>query len=514
MLYKRRAPPCILNPSRAAADTCDATLGVTHTVLKIDDANVCTTDTCNASTGTVSHTPASADDGNPCTTDTCDPVSGQSHTPREGYSACGQSCVDLKSDAANCGACGRACANGEMCSNGDCACAAGSQICGTSSTACIDLASDGDNCGACGNACPAGQTCVAGTCGADVSAFGMLGGDPGHSGLNPGETGVPPLTRAWVAASAGGGSPPVIEGGRVFALNGRKVHALEAANGAEIWSYDFGSIFQVGWPAVKNGKVYVPSSNHSSDTWLRQFDRGTGELGFKLPFGSQWETYWSPIVVGDKVYLNGGYYGGLYGFDATTATQLFFNSSMEQYDEWSPAFFGGKVYSFVAGNVRVHDPATGATQATLNVGWSWAGWSMQTVPVFGDTYGYVIAPPNLFAFDPTTMKQVWTVNSSFKSYPAVAAGTVYALGSNALQAIDATTGSRKWLFEGDGRLAYPPVIAAGYVYVSSDSNVYAVDPATHKAVWTAPIGGRLAIGSGMLFVSSSSGNLTAFRLTR
>jgi hypothetical protein len=406
--------------------------------------------------------------------------------------------------------------NGETCAGGSCACAPGSQACGTSA-ACVDLASDGDNCGACGNACPVGQTCEGGACVADATAFRMLGGEAGHSGLNPGETGVPPLTQAWVAEGAGGRGPAVVEGGRVLSLGGSRLYAHEASNGAQLWSYNFGQVYGgIGWPAVSDGKVYVATSNSYGDTWLRQFDRATGAVGFKVGFGSQWEQYWSPIVVGSVVYTNGGTYGGLYGFDASDfGAQLFFASSLEQYDEWSPAFFGGRVYTFVEGNVRAHDPATGAVQATLDVGWTWHGWSMQTAPVFGDTYGYAISPPNLFAFDPVTMARTWTVNDAYTAYPAVASGVVYALSNGNLHALDATTGARKWLFTGDDQLAYPPVIASGYVYVASRTRVYAVNAATHQQVWTAAVGGRLAIGAGMLFVSREpDGSLVAFRLTR
>jgi outer membrane protein assembly factor BamB len=343
----------------------------------------------------------------------------------------------------------------------------------------------------------------------------MLGGDAGHSGLNPGETGVPPLVQAWVAPGAGGSGPPVVEGGRVLSLGGAWLYAHEASNGAELWKYNFGQVLGgIGWPAVSGGKAYVATSNNSGDTWLREFDRATGAVGFKVAFGSQWEHYWSPIVVGTTVYADGGSYGGLYGFDANVGTQVFFNGSIGQYDSWSPAFLGTTVYTFIAGNVRSHDRWTGAVLGTLNVGWTWNGYSMNTAPAFGGTYGYVISPPNLIAFDPATMTQVWTVNGQFTAYPAVAGGILYAISNGNLVALDASTGARKWLFVGDDHLAYPPVIAAGYIYVASNANVFAIDASTHQQVWTAPVGGRLAIGSGMLFVSRvSDGSLVAFQLT-
>jgi hypothetical protein len=80
-----------------------------------------------------------------------------------GTSLCGGACVDTKLDAANCGACGKACPAGQVCSAGQCAltCVGGTSLCGG---ACVDTKADAANCGACGKACAAGQVCSAGTC--------------------------------------------------------------------------------------------------------------------------------------------------------------------------------------------------------------------------------------------------------------------------------------------------------------------------------------------------------------
>ena len=204
---------------------------------------------------------------------------------------------------------------------------------------------------------------------------------------------------------------------------------------------------------------------------------------------------------------------GSSGFDlANKGAQLFFDAELDQYDSWSPAFFGGNIYTFVNGKVRKHGATDGKVQATLDVGWTWNGYSMNTAPVFGDTYAYVISPPNLFAIDPATMKQAWTVNGSYTKFASVANGVVYALTGGNLRAVDAATGATRWTFAGDGALAYPAVIANGHVYVASANNVYAVNAATHAQEWTAPLGGWLAIGEGTLLVSTPGGRLAAFRL--
>ncbi len=73
---------------------------------------------------------------------------------------CGGACVETATDAANCGACGNACAAGSTCTAGTCSTCTGT-MCGG---ACVATATDAANCGACGNACAAGSTCDAGAC--------------------------------------------------------------------------------------------------------------------------------------------------------------------------------------------------------------------------------------------------------------------------------------------------------------------------------------------------------------
>ncbi|MEZ4394775.1 MAG: hypothetical protein R3A48_27180 [Polyangiales bacterium] len=71
--------------------------------------------------------------------------------------------ASLQSDRLNCGACGRQCASGEVCSAGVCtlSCATGQTNC---SGSCVNPATDRANCGTCGNACAAGTICQGGTC--------------------------------------------------------------------------------------------------------------------------------------------------------------------------------------------------------------------------------------------------------------------------------------------------------------------------------------------------------------
>ncbi len=434
-----------------------------------------------------------------------------------GLTICDGACVNLASDEANCGACSVACGPSGVCSGGACVCAPGQVSC---SGGCVDTMADPANCGACGVACGPLQTCLGGSCGVALSTWPTLGGDERHSGKNALETGKPPATLAW---SIGAGKPPlnpvVIDGTRVFVTSRNAgfstspLLALSLADGTQLWSHDFGDVFSVGQPSVASGKVYVQHCNHGNDTKLWQLDAATGNVDWAAPHFAQWEHYWAPLVVDDTVYVNGGSYGGLYGFSKTTANQLFQSTSLEQYDEWSPAYFNGSIFTFVEGNLRAHSPQTGALQWTTEVTWNWAGWSMMTAPVFSDTMAYVIAPPSLFAISPSTKAIVWSANGSYSSMPAVADGAVYALSGGTLAVRDAATGAPLWNFPGDSKLKFPPVVAAGYVYVASVDNVYAIDIATHAQVWTDAFGGWIAVASGRLVVARANGTLAAYNLS-
>ncbi len=119
----------------------------------------------------------------------------------DGRMRCGETCVDLHSDSAHCGACETRCCPGLVCSYGECqsACGAGLSVCGSDPTcrggACRDLRTDYANCGACGHACCAGTVCSGGrcffscpvgltTCGEACEGGGCfgLGSNPTHCG--------------------------------------------------------------------------------------------------------------------------------------------------------------------------------------------------------------------------------------------------------------------------------------------------------------------------------------------
>lgn len=74
--------PIVCNDNNpCTTDTCNPATGCVYTPVVITDNDECTTDACDPKTGVISHTPIVCDDHNACTSDRCDPEVGCISTP-------------------------------------------------------------------------------------------------------------------------------------------------------------------------------------------------------------------------------------------------------------------------------------------------------------------------------------------------------------------------------------------------------------------------------------------------
>jgi outer membrane protein assembly factor BamB len=309
----------------------------------------------------------------------------------------------------------------------------------------------------------------------------------------------------------------VIEDGRVFVTASQydagaaPLFARALADGKELWSYDFGQVYRVGHPSVLGNTVYV-ACGLSGESRLYAIRADTGKMHWSAAFGSDWANFWAPLPWGGRIYVGGE--GRLHVLDAFGGGLLSTESLGGYFDQWAPAAFGGKIWTYMDGKLRTHDPGTGkvlGTPATVMTTSSYE-YAVKSAPVFDAVHAYVIAPPNLYALEPTSGASVWSANGAIAGTVAVANGIVYALSYKKLNAYSAATGDLLWTFPGDGKLSYPPAVAAGFVYVASDENVFAVEIATHAEKWSAPVGGWLAIAQGVLVIARPNGSLEAFNL--
>lgn len=283
--------------------------------------------------------------------------------------------------------------------------------------------------------------------------------------------------------------------------------ALGASDGATLWSEGFGDIFSVNPPSYAYGNVYIQTGNHGSDTWLRAFDGETGAVVFKAPHSAQWERYLAPTIYDGKAYINGGYYGGMYGFDAFTGDQLWF-ANLPQYDGWTPAVDAGHAYAYLTG-LHALNRQTGSTDYFIqDPNWYYDSYK---APVLGDHDDVIVTEHDkLISFDTASHTIRWAVAGQFTGQPSVAQGHIYAIGGGQLRVLDEVTHAELWSWQAaEGDLSGPMIVTDSHVFVSSNSRVHAVSLTSHQSVWSYAAAGHLAIADGMLYVASEDGWLTA-----
>ena len=349
-----------------------------------------------------------------------------------------------------------------------------------------------------------------------------FGNGPGHTGYQPIALGTRTYQASWTTTfptSTRGLNQVAVSNGTVFVTpyvyyDDTYLSALNASTGAELWRKSFVSSLSVNPPTVDSGKVYVQkgmSTTPGNDAQLWCLAASSGTTVWTAPFGAQGERYFAPTVVNDGVWVDGGTYGGLYGFNVSNGTQRFFNSTLAQYDQWTPTYYGGTIYTWVGGVFRAHDPLTGTVlwSSTISVG---NPYSMNTVAVIEAGKAYVIGVPNLYAIDLTTHATAWTVSGTFTGSPAVANGQVFALLGGDVKAYNSQTGALVGTYStGNSTISGQPIVTTDTLIVTSSANTYIFDLQTFALKQTLASGGAASLANGVLYLPGADGLLRTFR---
>ncbi len=351
----------------------------------------------------------------------------------------------------------------------------------------------------------------------------MYGHDPRHSGFNPDEPRASSFTLAWEKDLRALINPPIprpthqvaVANGVVVAnvdsyFGNAGVVAMNTENGDVVWTKKFTEKFSVNPPSIAYGHVYFQQGNHGSDTHLFALNVLTGEETWRSSFAAQWEVYEAPTIAAGKVFINGGYYGGMYGFDAFNGDELWF-AAMPKTDGWTPTYDNGVVYTWVGDRLKASDPNTGTTIWDLpSVG------SGNLIVVVADqvAYGRGSDSQGLTAIDLTSKEVKWSTADSFTGTPAVAGSTVYVLVDSRLKARDIETGNLLWSFDAGATLVGAPVVTAGNVFIASDDHTWVLDRDTHQVLWQVDKGGWLTVANGQLFIAQKNGKLTVYNAVR
>lgn len=349
-------------------------------------------------------------------------------------------------------------------------------------------------------------------------------GNPSHTGYA--DVTVDPVVfgEAWTDTIANGVTlNPVTAGnGSVFVSTNsyfgtQELLSLNAQTGAVRWSKTFtsatyGSIHGVHPPAYNNGSVYVTTSGHE-DSFLWSFDALSGAQGLKSPYGNQWSRYKAPVVLNGAVYMAGGYYDGMYAFNATTGDTLWFRQ-LPQVNEWTPAVKNGQVYAYgllndyYSAGMSVFDAASGDTTWTLKDDRLLTGGT----PVLGASNDLItVRGDKLVSVNLGTKQVQWEQSGAFSGTAAVANGTIYLISDQQLQARSESDGALQWSWAPpDGPPIGEVVVTRNVVFVSTVANTYGVDITARRQGWSFAVGGHLALSAqGYLFIAQDNGKLTA-----
>ncbi len=307
--------------------------------------------------------------------------------------------------------------------------------------------------------------------------------------------------------------------GRVFCStlsyfgSGEQFFALDARDGHVMWSKSYAA-FSVNPPSAAYGNAYIQTGNHASDTWLHAYDGATGRLVFSAPHAAQWERYFAPTPFAGRMYLNGGYYGGMYSFDALSGGAGWF-LGLPQYDQWTPAVDSSLVYAYVGeynpGLYVAHRSDGTAAFMIPDANFDWDGWSMNLAPVLGAHNDVVVVHDGrLIRFDLTTRRIAWQLARSFAGQPSVAHDLIFAINGGRLDVFDEMTGLDRWSWAPpSGALRGSMIVTDTHLFAATGEAVYAVNLATHESEWSYPVAGHLALANGQLYVAASNGVLTA-----
>ncbi|HET6891077.1 MAG TPA: PQQ-binding-like beta-propeller repeat protein, partial [Pyrinomonadaceae bacterium] len=317
-----------------------------------------------------------------------------------------------------------------------------------------------------------------------------------HTGANSVENLTPPLRQRWVVNFGRSISYPLIADGKVYVTvknatgQGTTLFALDATNGATVWSFALGGVRPWSAACYENGRVFAVNN----DGLLRAFDGATGNLIWSVQLPGQFFFTAPPTVFQGVIYTSGAGSGGtVYAVNANSGAVLWTKSVING-DMSSPAVDNEGVYvSYSCPNVYKLNPTTGAVIWHYTTGCSGGGGKTPAlyngrlyVRDFSDTI-----------FDSQTGTIIGNFNAkntpTFSSSRGFFLNGPHFFGSfGTLEARDVNTDSVLWSFAGDGQLQSAVLVVNDYVYVgSAQGRLYAVDSATGQQVWGTTAGASI-----------------------
>ncbi|MEA1944884.1 MAG: PQQ-binding-like beta-propeller repeat protein, partial [Euryarchaeota archaeon] len=293
------------------------------------------------------------------------------------------------------------------------------------------------------------------------------------------------------------------------------LYCLNNSTGEILWRNPLGGMGGRSTPAISGDRIFVGSCVGD----LYCVNASDGETIWHETIETNpawWMTGDSPLVYGDKVFINGFSDGSLHAFDFG-GNNLWNITTGSTIGWWtSPAAFGGRIF-FAGGDPALYcvNISDHSILWTFNIS---DKDSITTTPAIEDGVVFFATKEMLYAVNMEGGK-VWSRDlKGTSSSPAVAHGKVYIGSSDGVfYCFNADNGGEVWNLSVDVDIVSSPAIADDTVYFGTnagDGTVYALNATDGTVRWTYDTGNCImsspSVSDGTLFIGSDTGYLYAF----
>ena len=311
-------------------------------------------------------------------------------------------------------------------------------------------------------------------------------------------------------------SPAVLSDGVVYiGSNDNMLYALDAATGDLLWQHDTGSPVQYA-PLVADGAVYVPTISEGGRK-IHALDAASGaELWVApeyYPFDTGWEFGVGAALASDMLLMIDDQ-GGLQAVNAQTGESVW-SFRGEVGTDTPPMAIGEVVYVTAVNTAHALDLETGEELWKFSTGMFPArGFT----PVIEDGMYFFAPDDHVYALDTANGEQAWTfgLDSMAGTPPVVAEGTVFVASEfGILYSLDQQTGDVHWSLGLAENMLQSIEVANGILYLeSSDGYLMALDALTGEPLWGFNKGffsgvRTYTISDGVVYFSSLNGAIYA-----
>jgi len=289
--------------------------------------------------------------------------------------------------------------------------------------------------------------------------------------------------------------------------SGSQVFALDLTDGDILWSRSFESTTHANPPSIHRDRIYYQETGRTNSS-LWSLSASNGDIFWEGRWISQSSAYASPAVSDRGVWIGGGYGDGLYGFDLD-GTPRFFEGLPQEYDYWTPILSGDRLFTWVEGTLREHDPNLGKLLWS-NIGTSPRNFYSGTIR---DDRAFVSTDDGLSAVDLAEQKGLWFQPDAPNLNPAVFDDRVYgAAGDRVLtfNSEDGTPGPSFVIPPGDTIVTAQPLLLHDHLIVSTENQTFIFDLETTELLHVIEIGGSLSYADGKLIIVDPVGQVHAW----